>query len=124
MNDGQPDNVICAKNRCNRFVSGPTFCPTGPNGQFQLVSLPTSGSDWCNVGASTPISTFSTWLVKTLQYLDTDYSPADTEVDSTIEEEVELLKEEDGSTEEEKLKEEKTDSNMSLEEETEEDNSE
>lgn len=121
MNDVQPDDVICAKNRCNRFVSGPTFCPTGPNGQFQLVSLPTSGSSWCNVGASTPISTFSPWLVKTLQYLDNDYSPEDTEVDTKIEDKIEMLNVEDNHTEDEELEEEKTDSNTSLEEEKAED---
>jgi len=124
MNNVQPDDVICAKNRCNRFVSGPTFCPTGPNGQFQLVSLPTSGSSWCNVGASTPISTFSPWLVKTLEYLDSDYSPEDTEVETKIEEKIEMFKVEDNHTEDEELEEEKTDSNSSLEEEKAEDESE
>ena len=56
LDDVQPDDVICAKNRCqiqvdffssyklgddrcNRFVSGPTFCPTGPNGQFQVSAI-------------------------------------------------------------------------------------
>ena len=88
------------------------------------MSLPTSGSSWCNVGASTPISTFSPWLVKTLQYLDNDYSPEDTEVDIKIEEKVEMLKVEDNNTEEEELKEEKTDSKTSLEKEKAEDETE
>ena len=80
------------------------------------------------MGASTSISKFSPWLVKTLKYLDTDYSPEDTEVDTKVEDKVEMLKVEDKNTEEGKLKEEKTDSKTSLdkekaEDETEEENS-
>ena len=88
------------------------------------MSLPTSGSSWCNVGASTPISTFSPWLVKTLEYLDSDYSPEDTEVETKIEEKIEMFKVEDNHTEDEELEEEKTDSNSSLEEEKAEDETE
>jgi len=75
---------LCADTRCNRFVQGPTFCPSGAQGQFQVVSLPMSGSTACNDGASINLAVYSSWLVKTLQYLDTDYMPKHTDVQSVL----------------------------------------
>ena len=67
--------------RCNRFVKGPAFCPSGPEGQFQVcgtnpfcdriaqvVSFPTEAAEWCTAGASTRLSTYTPWLVKTIEY--------------------------------------------------------
>jgi len=70
--------MLCADTRCNRFVQGPTFCPSGPRGQFQVVSLPTNGAEWCTAGASTRLATYTSWLVRTIEYLDTDYTGATT----------------------------------------------
>ena len=37
-------NGLCDKSdtflRCNRFVKGPAFCPSGPEGQFQVHEHP------------------------------------------------------------------------------------
>ena len=70
------------------------------------------------MGASTPISTFSAWLVKTLEYLDNDYSPEDTKVENTIETKVKTQELKSDNTEEGKVKEDKTEPNTSLERKT------
>ena len=92
------DEGLCDKShtvlRCNRFVKGPAFCPSGPEGQFQVhgtnqfcdrivqvVSFPTEAAEWCTAGASTRLSTYTPWLVKTIEYLDSDYTGRDTRVD-------------------------------------------
>jgi len=71
--------ILCANTRCNRFVQGPIFCPSGPSGQFQVVSLPTSGAEWCTAGASTRLEAYTPWLVKTIEYLDSDYTGSNIE---------------------------------------------
>jgi len=76
-----PESMVCAETRCNRFVKGPVFCPSGPEGQFQVVSFPTEAAEWCTAGASTRLSTYTPWLVKTIEYLDSDYTGRDTRVD-------------------------------------------
>ena len=43
-----------------------------------MVSLPTSGPEWCTAGASTRLASYSAWLVKTIEYLDNDYTGSDT----------------------------------------------
>ena len=46
----------------------------------QVVSFPTGAAEWCTAGASTRLSTYTPWLVKTIEYLDSDYTGRDTSV--------------------------------------------
>ena len=48
----------------------------------QVVSFPTDAAEWCTAGASTRLSTYTPWLVKTIEYLDSDYTGRDTRVDA------------------------------------------
>ena len=78
--------------------AGPDLLPlrsTGPvpgerhiftKAAHQVTSLPLAGSTACNNGASTSLAVYSSWLVKTLEYLDTDYMPKHTEVESVLKE--------------------------------------
>jgi len=86
------DGALCANSRCNRFVSGPVFCSY--RGQYQVVGLPTDNPDWCQAGAHTSLTTYQSWLIKTISYLDVDSLVTDN-TDPVLEVEVEQLKEEE-----------------------------
>ncbi|XP_023334631.1 uncharacterized protein LOC111706097, partial [Eurytemora carolleeae] len=63
--------LICSSERCNRFVSGPVFCGSGSS--YELTGLPGSSSSWCTAGAYTRVAHYSSWIQKTMAYLDSDY---------------------------------------------------
>lgn len=84
--------MLCANTRCNRFVQGPIFCPAGSSGQFQVVSLPTSGAEWCAAGATTSLVQYTPWLVKTIEYLDSEYTGSNVRQKSDVENAIEQEK--------------------------------
>lgn len=66
------DRILCAETKCNIFVRGPVFCKNGD--QFQVTGFPTSSRTWCDVGAHTRIAAYHPWLLKTIEYLDADFT--------------------------------------------------
>ena len=50
-----PSVTISHLRRCNRFVKGPVFCPSGPEGQFQVLGT----SSFCDLDR--PGGQFSNW---------------------------------------------------------------
>ena len=95
--DVSEDDVQCAEERCNRFVSGPTFCKSQNSGKYknnccpqtlmfstvsdryQVVGLPSSSSDWCRAGVSTNIAHHTDWILRTVEYLDSEFTSAVTD---------------------------------------------
>ena len=47
--------------------------------RYHVVSLPVNSGEWCNAGASTNLETYSPWIQRTIEYLDSSY--ADTVTD-------------------------------------------
>ena len=42
--------------------------------RFSVVSLPSNSGDWCNAGASTSLGHYSSWLERTIEYLDASFT--------------------------------------------------
>jgi len=74
------DAVLCSSVRCNRFVSGPMFCKSQGSDRYQVVSLPSSGAEWCNAGASTNLDHYKDWLRRTIEYLDSSFGKTITDI--------------------------------------------
>lgn len=79
-------NILCSsEDRCQTFVQGPVFCPDTDIGFdsntniYDLVGLPTGASNWCNVGAFTRIARYVPWIRSTVDYLEIDHTPRETE---------------------------------------------
>ena len=47
--------------------------------RYHVVSLPVNSGEWCNAGASTNLETYSSWIQRTIEYLDSSF--ADTVTD-------------------------------------------
>ena len=45
-----------------------------------MVSLPSSGAEWCNAGASTNLDHYKDWLRRTIEYLDSSFGKTITDV--------------------------------------------
>ena len=47
--------------------------------RYQVVGLPSSSSDWCRAGVSTNIAHHTDWILRTVEYLDSEYTSAVTD---------------------------------------------
>lgn len=77
-------NILCSsEDFCQAFVQGPIFCPDletdSKSNIFDLVGLPTGASNWCNVGAFTRIARYVPWIKSTVDYLEIDHTPRESD---------------------------------------------
>ena len=49
-----------------------------------MVSLPSSGAEWCNAGASTNLDHYKDWLRRTIEYLDSSFSKIITDTKEVV----------------------------------------
>ena len=57
-----------------------TNCPPITADRYQVVSLPSSSTEWCNAGASTNLDHYKDWLRRTIEYLDSSFSKTITNI--------------------------------------------
>ena len=94
-----PCSAVC-HHPCTRFLS--FFSVSRPYifvlCLLQVTALPTNSDDWCRVGAYTRLANYHDWIVKTVQYLDTNWTAGDSHMVSN-EEEDEVEEEEEEAEE-------------------------
>ena len=62
------------------FEMSLTNCPPITADRYQVVSLPSSSTEWCNAGASTNLDHYKDWLSRTIEYLDSSFSKTITNI--------------------------------------------